>query len=371
MLALQMVIYGYASLILLFLVLDSRANKRMLPEKSKWFRIILYTTLWLIFSEAVTMFVDGRPGAAMYWVVYLSNSVLFLFNVLPLSLWLIYLDECILITERERKIKRIVYAGLNLVVVALVVINFFTGVLFTVTSENRYVRGDAIYLIMAINYLLYFGYLPTLAKYRKFIRGRTFELILALGILPIVGAVIQMLYYGTPLIWPMMALVALAAHILVEREEIRKDGLTGLPTRVTFESRAQYKVDRLQPFSIIMIDLDHFKMINDAHGHEEGDEAIKIIANLLEKSIKQGDTAYRYGGDEFILLIESTLPDIAEKVIARLKTSLNKWNESNQKPYTLSFSAGAAVYDGKKGVSVYELFKVADEMMYRQKQHKH
>ena len=94
MLALQMVIYGYASLILLFLVLDSRANKRMLPEKSKWFRVILYTTLWLIFSEAVTMFVDGRPGAAMYWVVYLSNSVLFLFNVLPLSLWLIYLDEC-------------------------------------------------------------------------------------------------------------------------------------------------------------------------------------------------------------------------------------------------------------------------------------
>jgi len=241
MLALQMVIYGYASLVLLFLVLDSRANKRILPEKSNWFRMILYVTLWLIFSEAVTMFVDGRPGTVMYWVVYLSNAVLFLFNVLPLSLWLIYLDECILITEQEKKIKRIVYAGLNLIVVALVVINFSTGVLFTVTSENRYVRGDAVYLIMVINNLLYFGYLPTLAKYRRFIRGRTFELILALGILPIVGAIIQMLYYGTPMIWPMMALVALAAHILVEREEIRKDSLTGLPSRITFESRAQYK----------------------------------------------------------------------------------------------------------------------------------
>ena len=70
-------------------------------------------------------------------------------------------------------------------------------------------------------------------------------------------------------------------------------------------------------------------------------------------------------------MIESTLPDIAGKVIARLKTSLNKWNESNQKPYALSFSAGAAVYDGNKGVSVYELFKIADEIMYRQKQRKH
>jgi len=371
MLALQMVIYGYASLILLFLVLDSRANKRILPEKSNWFRMILYVTLWLIFSEAVTMFVDGRPGTVMYWVVYLSNAVLFLFNVLPLSLWLIYLDECILITEQEKKIKRIVYAGLNLIVVALVVINFSTGVLFTVTSENRYVRGDAVYLIMVINNLLYFGYLPTLAKYRRFIRGRTFELILALGILPIVGAIIQMLYYGTPMIWPMMALVALAAHILVEREEIRKDSLTGLPSRITFESRAQYKIDRLQPFSIIMIDLDRFKTINDAHGHEEGDEAIKIIANLLEKSIKQGDTAYRYGGDEFVLLIESDLPDIAAKVMERLKTSLDKWNDANQKPYTLSFSAGAAYYDAKKAESIYELFKVADEIMYRQKQRKH
>lgn len=370
MLALQMVIYGYASLVLLFLMLDNRANKRLLSKKSRWFRMILFATFWLIFCEAVTMFVDGRPGKAMYWVVYLSNAVLFLFNVLPLSLWLIYLDECILITEQERKIKRIVYAGLNLVVVALVVINFFTGVLFTVTSENRYVRGDAVYLIMVINNLLYFGYLPTLAKYRKFIRGRTLELILTLGVLPIVGAVIQLLYYGTPLIWPMMALVALAAHMLVEREEIRKDGLTGLPSRVAFEARAQYKVDRLQPFSIIMIDLDRFKAINDAHGHEEGDEAIKIIANLLEKSIKQGDTAYRYGGDEFILLIESELPDIAAKVMERLKTSLEKWNEANRKPYTLSFSAGAAFYNGKKGESIYELFKSADEIMYRQKQRK-
>ena len=370
MLTLQLVIYGYAFLILLFLFLDSRANKRISSKKSYWFRSILFVTAWLLFNEAFTMYVDGRPGAIMYWVVYLSNSVLFVFNVLPLSLWLIYLDECILITEQERNIKRIVYVGLNLVVIALVAINFFTGILFTVTNENRYIRGDAVYLIMAINILLYFVYLPTLIKYRRFIRGRTYELILALGVLPIAGAVIQMLFYGTPLIWPMMALVALAAHILVERDELRKDSLTGLASRITFESRAQYKVDRLQPFSIIMIDLDQFKKINDAHGHEEGDEAIRVIANLLEKSIKQGDTAYRYGGDEFILLIESELPDISTKVIERLKTSLDRWNAVNQKPYALSFSAGTAFYNGKKGESVYELFKKADEMMYRQKQRK-
>ncbi len=367
MLTLQMVIYGYSILVLLFLLLDSKANKGVYSHASNWFRLIIWATMLMLFLDGITLAMDKVPGKAFYWGAYIFNTVLFSLNLAPISLWLVYLDECILTNETEKKRKRIAYLIVNLVIAAVVIVNLFTGILFTITPENRYVRGWAIYLIMGMNLVLYFGYLPTLAKYRKFISGRIFELILALGVLPIIGAVIQVLFYGTPMVWPMMSLVALAAHILVEREEIRRDCLTGLRSRSQLEARAQYILNRHQPFSFIMLDIDRFKSINDTYGHDEGDKALCVIANLLNKSIKQVDSAYRYAGDEFILIIESDHPDAAERVVSRLESNLKKYNKSVQKPYALSFSTGAAFYDGVQETGLLDLFLKADELMYQNK----
>lgn len=369
MLALQMVIYSYACLVLLFLLLASKTSKGLYSRTSYWFRNIIYATMLNLLFEAITFAVDGQQGKMMYWAVLLSNSALFAVNLAPLSLWLVYLDECILTSEREKKKKRIVYFSFNLIALAIVIINFFSGILFTITADNRYVRGIAVIWIMCLNLALFFGYLPTLAKYKKFISGRIYELILALGVLPILGATLQMFFYGTPLLWPMMALVVLAAHILVEREEIRRDCLTGLLSRMQLEARAQYIVGRNQPFSLIMLDIDSFKKINDTYGHDEGDQALCIVANLLMKSIKQVDSAYRYAGDEFVLIIESEHQDAAIRVVERMETSLAKFNRSNQKSYTLSFSAGIAYYDGTQNESLIDLIVKADDIMYQNKKH--
>lgn len=369
MLALQMVIYSYSCLVLLFLLLASKTSKGLYSRTSYWFCNIIYATILNLVLEATTFAVDGQPGEIMYWSVYLSNSILFLVNLIPLSLWLVYLDECILTSEREKKKKRIVYFSFNLIVLAIVIANFFSGILFTITADNRYVRGIGVLWIMCLNLILFFGYLPTLTKYRKYISGRIYELILALGVLPILGATLQMFFYGAPLVWPMMALVALAAHILVEREEIRRDCLTGLLSRTQLEARAQYIVGRYQPFSLIMLDIDSFKKINDTYGHDEGDQALCIVANLLMKSIKQVDSAYRYAGDEFVLIIETEHQDAAIRVVERLETSLARFNKSNQKSYTLSFSSGIAYFDGNQNESLIDLIVKADDIMYQNKKH--
>ncbi|MCE5188924.1 MAG: GGDEF domain-containing protein [Eubacteriales bacterium] len=367
MLILQLVIYGYSLLALLFLLLDSKTNRELYSKTAYWFRIIIFVTMLVLVLEAITFAVDQKAGVAMYWAGYLSNSLLFMLNLAPLSLWLVYLDECILTSDSEKKKKRTIYIAFNLAVVLIVIVNFFSGILFTISSDNRYERGEAVVWIMSLNMVLFFGYLLTLLKYRKFISGRIYELILTLGILPILGATIQILFYGTPLVWPMMALVALAAHILVEKEEIRRDCLTGLLSRTQLEARVRYIMDHHQPFSFIMLDIDRFKNINDTYGHNEGDQALCVIANQLAKSIKQVDSAYRYAGDEFILIIESEDPDAARKVIKRLETNLQKYNKSKQKPYSLSFSAGTAYYDGKLDAGIVDLFTKADERMYQNK----
>ena len=164
-----------------------------------------------------------------------------------------------------------------------------------------------------------------------------------------------------------MSLVALAAHFLVEKEEIRRDTLTGLLSRMQMEVRAQFLIDRRQPFSLILLDIDRFKSINDTYGHDEGDRALCVIANLLNKSIKQIDSAYRYAGDEFVLIIESNQKEAADCVVERLRSNLEKYNHASRLTYTLSFSCGAVFYNANASDSVIGLFSEADQRMYQNK----
>lgn len=367
MLILQMVIYCYALLVLLFLLVDSRNRRNSYSRTTGLFRKVVCVTILMIVVEAITLAVDRLPGKSMHWAGILSNALLFMIILVPLSFWLSYLDECILTDEREKKRKRILYIIFNLVTVVIVAINFFNGILFTVNEDNVYSRGPAVLWVTALNAVLYISYLPSLWKYRKFINGRIYELILALGGLPFLGAAVQLAFYGTPMIWPMMALVALAAHFLVEKEEIRRDSLTGLLSRMQMEVRAQFLIDRRKAFSLILLDIDRFKSINDTYGHDEGDRALCVIANLLNKSIKQIDSAYRYAGDEFVLIIESDHPEASACVAERLKSNLDKYNKAGQKYYALSFSYGIVFYNASPTASVVGLFSEADRLMYANK----
>lgn len=367
MLALQMTIYGYALLLLLLLLFDSRTNRRSLTKTAVLFRAVVLVTMVMLVVEAAALAVDRIPGRVLHWVAFIANSFQFIIILTPLTLWLTYLDEIILTSERGKKHKRIVYIAFNIAAIVIVIVNCFTGVLFTISAENVYSRGPAVLWLMVMNAVLFLGYLPSIRKYRKFINGRIYELILSLGALPFLGAAVQLSFYGTPLIWPMMALVALAAHTLVEKEEIRRDALTGLLSRIQMESRVQFLIDHRQPFSLILLDIDRFKSINDTYGHDEGDQALCVIANLLNKSIKQVDSAYRYAGDEFILIIESERMDAANRVLERLESNLEKCILANKKPYLLTFSSGVAFYDGVSVASVVGLFTLADERMYQNK----
>ncbi len=115
-----------------------------------------------------------------------------------------------------------------------------------------------------------------------------------------------------------MTYVAFCAFLLIEREEMSKDPLTNLLLRRHLESRIIHKLKRNQAFTLIMIDLDDFKLINDNHGHQEGDYVLRDFANILISSIPKVDTAYRYAGDEFIILLTSIDSPRTNKLIATI-----------------------------------------------------
>ena len=122
-----------------------------------------------------------------------------------------------------------------------------------------------------------------------------------------------------------------------------------------------------KPFSLVFIDLDGMKQVNDTLGHIEGDRALVEAADLLSKCVRQSDIVARFGGDEFVLLLTATTENTIRQ---RLHEQLNAWNSRVDRRYRLSFSIGVATGGGEKRVTIEELLAEADVLMYRQKQEK-
>jgi diguanylate cyclase (GGDEF)-like protein len=112
-------------------------------------------------------------------------------------------------------------------------------------------------------------------------------------------------------------------RLLAELEALsRTDALTGLGNRRAFDEALLHEVPRAQryrvPLSLVMLDLDHFKKVNDEHGHSGGDEVLRHFGRLVKGVIRESDSAFRYGGEEFALLLPHTDADSACVVARRL-----------------------------------------------------
>jgi diguanylate cyclase (GGDEF)-like protein len=119
-----------------------------------------------------------------------------------------------------------------------------------------------------------------------------------------------------------------------------------------------------------MLDIDNFKKINDTYGHVEGDRAIVLAADLLLKSIRRGDFVSRYGGDEFLIVLEQCSETTPLRVIRRIRENAQKFNHDNALPYAIEFSMGYKVYSTLRGLTSSQIFSGIDELMYQNKHSK-
>ncbi|WP_150131240.1 GGDEF domain-containing protein [Sphingobium yanoikuyae] len=119
------------------------------------------------------------------------------------------------------------------------------------------------------------------------------------------------------------------------------DALTGLPNRGAIERRASIGQDGL--FTIALLDLDHFKAINDAHGHAAGDRALQIFAHVARATLRSGDVIGRWGGEEFLAIFPDTTPNQAEAILDRLRAELRMADHAISPGHHLNFSAGIGV----------------------------
>ncbi|MCX5779224.1 MAG: GGDEF domain-containing protein, partial [Firmicutes bacterium] len=169
-----------------------------------------------------------------------------------------------------------------------------------------------------------------------------------------------------------MALVNLKMKDNFRQEAIR-DPLTGLFNRRYMTENLQlalYQAERLgQPLSIIMVDVDHYKALNDTYGHGLGDQVLIQVGLVLRNNVRRGDIVCRYGGDEFLLIMpgigEETAVHRAEMIHRKIHAA--KVEVGGHREEVLSLSMGVASYP-VHGTSVEAILRAADQALYRAKE---
>jgi len=146
-----------------------------------------------------------------------------------------------------------------------------------------------------------------------------------------------------------------------------RDPLTETGNRIAMEQTLKREVDiarrTLQPLSVLMVDIDHFKRINDSHGHLVGDEALKAVATALKDSLRNVDMVFRYGGEEFMVLLSNTSREAASMVGERLRMAvLGIQYLVENRAIELSVSLGCSTL--LPGESMESLLRRADKALY-------
>jgi len=172
--------------------------------------------------------------------------------------------------------------------------------------------------------------------------------------------------------------IRIGERILTLEERILQlantDALTGVLNRRAFLDRMEAElhraVRRQEPFALIMIDIDHFKKINDAYGHQAGDLVLKKFTNVLAASIRPYDLAARYGGEEFILCLPETSGPQAESVAERIRSNVaaETINLADQSvPVHITASFGVAAFSLGGDDTIDAVINRADGALYRAK----
>lgn len=356
------------AVLMIILLISSRTHARTVFVDEKIFLTMVWLTLSLCTAEFLSFLVDGAtfPGAMM--LNRILNSLLFAANISFAFIWTVYVDFKVY-GDQERLRRRYVWIGLPAAAIVLMsLLNLFSDVFFTISAENVYSRTS----LVPLTYLCSYGYLlygMTLVYGRKNQGRKYLFLPVMVFMIPImIGSLCQFFFYGLSLVWVSVAVAVVSLYINIQNEDAYVDALTGLYNRLYLNRHLrEIRPGKGQCLAGIMLDIDHFKSINDTYGHAMGDQALQDVGRLL---YRMADThqaiAVRFAGDEFILLRSVSDRSEVEEMGHALRKAAEEFNNRKQRPYTLAFSMGIALFQ-EGAESLDDFISSMDTAMYQDK----
>lgn len=232
--------------------------------------------------------------------------------------------------------------------------------IFYVDINNHYERGNFFYIFVVIYIInLMFLVISTLhtGKIHHYpIKGK----MIALSLFTVAGTSIQLVFPKVYSSWHCVTLALLLYFLLLSEFDSSFDTLTGLYNRAAFEKAAKQMTDR-KAFSVIVLDVNDFKSVNDTYGHDYGDIVLKSVAEIIRKSLENHCTSYRVGGDEFYIICKETKPERIEYQLRRMTSALTAERENNSHLPTIAY--GYSIFRGGS-LNFQKILKEADEQMY-------
>lgn len=371
------------------MLLFSVLNKRIRTLQDRTYTQLLAIVLALIIMDSLSRVRTGLVPNFPLWLDQLGTYFIFVCDPLGYLFALRYIDSWIVPTE-DKHVLRNVTMGICTAYVALNIIGVTAsellglGWFYSYLPDGTYARGP-LYIprgIANMVFCLVVGLYAVLR--RRDIRERYGRFILAFPLIVLFSGSLQVFIGGAAFEYAGTIFACLLLYLFVQDHNMNVDYLTGLLNRRGIDRELEILSSRRSKnhrVLIFMIDLDHFKRINDEHGHDAGDKALRAMAGFLSQAFDPSYRIGRFGGDEFFVLSENlaigavTDEQFLEQAKSRtekLRTLCDRANATDENPFEIHFSAGYDVFSAEElerdSAAVIER---VDKLMYAQKVEHH
>lgn len=344
-----------------------------LDIKSRTNKIFMYlqiSVLIILVLELVSVIINKSSWINSITLHKLVNVAGFAMAPIPPMLMIKFVLSWANIPEKHSRALLLTLGLPFLVVLGFSLASYRYNLIFNINNQNVYARGPLFWISPLVSYYYYMFSLTVIWRNARMLSIEEKIIFTSAIIFTVILGLIQLKYFIFLTIWNSWAMAVTIIYMLILYEKAKRDILTGLGNRMEYTYYIK-SMERKQDkkLSVISIDMDRLKVINDKFGHAEGDHVIKVFAKLLRESFSNEGKCIRMGGDEFIVFIKSDDREMVEECVSNFKMKLEEYNKSIEKPYDINFSYGIEIYDSK--YTIDETIKKSDVYMYEQKKQKH
>lgn len=377
-------IWGIVICVLAFVALLLERNQK--KDKKGVSLCMEAACILLLVCDSLAWCYRGNTSDAAYYIVRISNFCVYLINYTYMSLFMIYLLVNLNRGERKMPLRaRLVLVLSGIGILFLIASQFSDGLFYYIDSDNIYHRSNGYIisqLIAAVGLVLCF---TIIIQYRKRIEKAVFWATMSYFILPCISTVAVMFYYGLSLqtvsvvmstqIMFVVDMIDVDRRLLSSKLQIKNakyeaehDLLTGLYNKTAGLERIRSYISSMtydDKASVLFVDIDDFKSVNDTYGHAAGDYWIEVVGKLLKSECDSDDIACRFGGDEFVL-IHKGIADV-DSMSSKMKRFARKMQlKATEYGQDVHCSAGVCQIIGS-GHDPEECINMADNALYEAK----
>lgn len=369
-----LVLNFFTSFLLILLLVFQNKTSRL--QKGRKYSAILTCTLILLISESIGRVGEYNPDNLLflarigYFLIFILDPVDILFAVNYVDCWM---DD-----ENSRPRKRFknafrAFAIANGVLVTLS--SFFRLRWFFYFEDGLYYRGS-LYIIRALIVMLFIVLLLVYTVvFRKDFMSEYKNMILVLPFFSLLGAICQVFFYNMDTTYAGISLGCLVLFFFFQSNDVNIDYLSGVLNRRGIDIKLDEMIKNSQSsgknFAAIMMDLDNFKTINDTFGHEEGDKAIKQMADILTNSFDEDASIGRFGGDEFFVITDNVSKVELDMIIKEVREKLAHIRDKRGWDKNVDISCGYSIYVSTSNMAREEFAETLDALMYNEKEEHH